>query len=101
MEHRRAAFRDYMAAVAENSELKLANLPPVADFYEHMADWDSDEPKKMSLMQASSPMTNISENKQRISAMEKGPTDEDTERLSTCGQELEAAMDTEQMNRLH
>jgi len=28
----------------------LANLPPVADFYEHMADWDSDEPKKMSLM---------------------------------------------------
>ena len=81
-----------MAAVAENSELKLANLPPVADFYEHMADWDSDEPKKLSMMQASSPMTNISHVKD-VSIAEKGQTeDDDTEHLSVSANDEKNAV---------
>jgi hypothetical protein len=37
VEHRRIAFRDYMAVLSDNEETLLRNMKPIADFYEYLA----------------------------------------------------------------
>jgi hypothetical protein len=37
VEHRRIAFRAYVAALSENELEKLRNMKPIVDLYEYMA----------------------------------------------------------------